>query len=673
MKKLFLIQFILITTLAAKKDFYYSFITPDLTQMSYEQKLDIVNGNNKLNEIRREASEGMLDIALKNLEVFKNNNKIGILNSSIILLKSNILYQMDTKTKAVQAVELLEKAIHDSLIGQDDLLESYRLLVLLKLRINKADDAQYYAKAIEHSFDDPLSRVYSKIAMSQIYIKRREFRRAIKVLKKELIETSNLEIATIVADELYDAYLLNNEDEKAYNLVQKVLEKNIDYYANDSHKGLKKVRKLIDAGMNEFAIKILKKLLEKASVSDSIDNFKFILATTYMSLAGFEKEYMPKAKDIYEELIQVKEDNQYLKRAKMYLDEIIMREGKFDPQMIASKYSESESMQYKAMMQELLNAIADEKYELVIRMKKIYSGIPQRIVKRFGYKSIEQIYDMVNFKVIDYYLKSGECQHLNEVIKDVSDDTLLYLLKSEDTTKNLFSCMLELPDERTYTIAKNVYSKAKNIDAYFNLEKVAILLNKYDDAYLFSKKLDMLNDGDILSDEFLYRFLIYGNKDSAYSMEKFFSYARENREFITNNENNPLIIDFYYQFYLYLLKQKEEAEAFLILNKLYEKQNEMNARVYSPYVELELARYVKLDDDYDKALVYLQKGLNIKRMRDGKSIDRKIKKEDLAQIYYEIAKIYEYQGKENRYKLMIKKCKNLKDVDSFYKKMCDKL
>jgi tetratricopeptide (TPR) repeat protein len=183
----------------------------------------------------------------------------------------------------------------------------------------------------------------------------------------------------------------------------------------------------------------------------------------------------------------------------------------------------------------------------------------------------------------------------------------------------------------------------------------------------------MVNDGDILSKEFLYRFLIYGNKKSAYSMEKFFSYARENREFITNNENNPLIIDFYYQFYLYLLKQKEEGEAFIVLNKLYEKQNEMNARVYSPFVELELARYAKLDDNYDKALGYLEKGLNIKRMRDGKSIDRKIKKEDLAQLYYEIAKIYEYQGKENRYKLMIKKCKNIKDIDSYYKKMCDRL
>ena len=60
-------------------------------------------------------------------------------------------------------------------------------------------------------------------------------------------------------------------------------------------------------------------------------------------------------------------------------------------------------------------------------------------------------------------------------------------------------------------------------------------------------------------------------------------------------------------------------------------------------------------------------------MKDGRSIDRSIKTGDLAHIYYEIAKIYEYQKKKNRYKAAIKKCKNLNDTESFYKKMCDKL
>ena len=681
MKRIFFILIILlfVTNSYAKKDFYYSFVGDDLEQISQQEKEKVIDGSNRLKTIRRYVNEGQLDLALKQIEIFQNSNKVDILESSTILLHCEILYKLQTKKRAVEASQMMEKAINDSKIKQEDLLEAYRLLVLIKIRINKIDDAEYYAKSIEYNFDDPLSKVYGKVALAQIDVKRREYRKAIKKLRRELIETTSLDVATIIADELYDAYILNKEKKKAYDLAEKVLKKNIDYYANDSYKALKKINKLINAGMPKFAISIIKKLLANASVTDSIDNFKFILANTYMDLAGFEPKYMPLAKKIYEELLRAKEGSPYIKKSKMILDEIIMREGKFDPQMIASKYGGVESMQQKALMQELLNAIEDEKYEQIIRMKKIYTKIYPEIVKRFGYHSIEQVYNIVNSKMIKYYLRTNQCQQLNNVIKAVSDDALMLLIKDKNATENLFDCMTELPEKRSYRVAKNVFNKSKNPEVYLHLEKIAILLQNYKDAEQFSQKLDMLNSidtpglNDVLSDEFLYRFLIYGHKDSAYSMETFFSYARKNQEFIYNNENNPLIIDFYYQYYLYLLKEKEEDSANAILYKLYDKQIEMNARVYSPFVEIELAKLAKLDDNYKKALEYLKFGLNIKRMKDGKSIDRKIKKEDLAHIYYEIAKIYEHMNKVNRYKSMIKKCKNLKDVNSFYKKMCDKL
>ena len=681
MKRIFFILIILlfVTNSYAKKDFYYSFVGDDLEQISQQEKEKVIDGSNRLKTIRRYVNEGQLDLALKQIEIFQNSNKVDILESSTILLHCEILYKLQTKKRAVEASQMMEKAINDSKIKQEDLLEAYRLLVLIKIRINKIDDAEYYAKSIEYNFDDPLSKVYGKVALAQIDVKRREYRKAIKKLRRELIETTSLDVATIIADELYDAYILNKEKKKAYDLAEKVLKKNIDYYANDRYKALKKINKLINAGMPKFAISIIKKLLANASVTDSIDNFKFILANTYMDLAGFEPKYMPLAKKIYEELLRAKEGSPYIKKSKMILDEIIMREGKFDPQMIASKYGGVESMQQKALMQELLNAIEDEKYEQIIRMKKIYTKIYPEIVKRFGYHSIEQVYNIVNSKMIKYYLRTNQCQQLNNVIKAVSDDALMLLIKDKNATENLFDCMTELPEKRSYRVAKNVFNKSKNPEVYLHLEKIAILLQNYKDAEQFSQKLDMLNSidtpglNDVLSDEFLYRFLIYGHKDSAYSMETFFSYARKNQEFIYNNENNPLIIDFYYQYYLYLLKEKEEDSANAILYKLYDKQIEMNARVYSPFVEIELAKLAKLDDNYKKALEYLKFGLNIKRMKDGKSIDRKIKKEDLAHIYYEIAKIYEHMNKVNRYKSMIKKCKNLKDVNSFYKKMCDKL
>jgi len=671
--KIFLITLIFLTSLYGKKDFYYNFIDEDLTQISQDEKQKIIGANNKLKTIRRYVKEGQLDFALKSIIIFENANKVNLLDSTATLLKSEILYKLNTPKHSEDANLLLENAIHKSIINQNDLLEAYRLLVLIKLQIKKLDEAEYYAKAIENSFDDPLSKVYGKVAIAQINMHRRDYTKAINILRNELVNTTSLEVATIIADELYDAYILNKQREEAYALVKKVLNKNIDYYANDSYKALKKVNKLVQANMTEFAIEILKKLLENASQTDSIDSFKFKLANTYMEVAGFQKEYMPIAKNIYEELIQVKDNNPYFNRSKMYLDEIIMREGKFEPAMMAAKYSEFESMQYKAMMQELLNAIEDEKYEQIIRMKKIYSGIYEPIVKRFGYESIDQIYNIVNSKMIQFYLETNQCKQLNTVIKDVSDDVLLLLVEDDKNRDSLFTCMIEIPEERAYIIAKNAYGKAQNSQIYFYLEKVAIALKKYKDAESFSQKLDMFSDNQLLSDEFLYRFLINRQKNNPLSMQNFFAYARANQGFIANNENNPMIIDFYYEYYLYLLKQNEEEEAVGVLNKLYKVQNRMNARIYSPFVEIELAKFSKLDDDYDTALGYLKYGLNIKRMQDGKSIDRKIDNDDLAHIYYEIAKIYEYQKRENRYKATIKKCQKVKDTESFYKKMCDKL
>lgn len=663
----------MILTLYGKKDFYYNFVDQDLSQISQFKKQKIIGANNKLLTIRRYVKEGQLNLALKQIEMFRNTNKEIMLKSASILLNSEILYKHNTKLRSEEASKILEKAINESKISQNDLLESYRLLVLLKNRINKPKEALYYAKAIEHSFDNPLSKVYGKVAHAQIYVKNRDYRKAIKILRKALVNTTSLEVATIIADELYDAYILNNQHKEAFDLVEKVLNKNIDYYANDSYKALKKVNKLVEADMTKFAIDILRKLLQNASETDSINNFKFILANTYMLIGGFEKEYIPMAKTLYEELIRKKNNNSYLKRSKMYLDEIIMREGKFEPVMMAAKYSDSDPMQYKSMMQELLNAIEDEEYEQVIRMRKVYTGIYPKIVKRFGYDSIDQIYNEVNAKMIKFYLDTKQCIQLNTVIKDVSDDVLLMLIEDKKTINSLFGCLIEQPEVRAYTVAKNVYNKARNSTVYFYLEQVAISLDKYNDAFKFSQKLDMLSNSDILSDEFLYRFLIYVNKNDPKSMQIFFAYARDNQEFINNNKNNPLIIDFYYKYYLYLLKEKEEEEAYVVLLDLYKTQNDMNARIYSPFVEIELAKNAKLDDDYESALKYLKHGLNIKRMKDGKSIDRKINKDDLARIYYEIAKIYEFQKKRNRYKAIVKKCKKLKDVDSFYKKMCDKM
>jgi hypothetical protein len=663
LNKILLICYFLVVSLYGK-DFYYNFIDEDKSQISEFRKNNILAGNHKLNVIKRLVREGQIDTAYKQIIRFKEKNKLKILHSRMTLLYADILYKKGNNKLAREAVEVLTKAIDNSKIQREDLLEAYKLLVVLNLRVNRPKDAKYYASSIGKIFDNPLSKVFGKISLAQIDMHRRQYKKAIGTLYDILVKTNNIDVATIVADELYDAYILSGEHQKAYDLAGKVLKKNIKFYANDSFLALKKVEKLLDANMPNFAIDILKMLLDNAVEPESINRFKFKLANTYMKVAGKDKKYMLLAKELYKDLIVQKDKTPYYKQVKVDMDEILMREGKLVLSEVAKKYYNSEVMEQKVLLQELLNASQRKDYASIQRMKSVYKRVSSTVAKRFGYESIDEVFDIINANMIKFYLENGKCVELSDVLHIVRDESLNVLIKNDTSRKQLFDCLTEIPDERSYTIAKNTFSASKDAQLYFDLEKIALLLDKTDDAYRFVQKIDMLNDTKIKEKEFLYRFLVYGKLDNEYSMEQFFRYTARHPEYIELNKENPLILDFYYQYYLYLQKQNKLKLARSILDELYNTQIKMNAFIYSPFVEMELAKEAKLDDENQKALELFELGIEH---------TRNIKENDLAHIYYEMAKIYEALNKKARYKNTIDKCKDLKQADNFYKKMCDKL
>ncbi len=663
MNKILLICYICISTLYGK-DFYYGFIDEDKSQISEFRKKKILAGNYQLSVIQRLVREGQIEDAYKKISKFKDKNKLKILNSSITLVYADILYKKGNTKFAREAVALLEKGINSSKIKREDLLEAYKLLVVLSLKINKPKDAKYYANSIAKIFDDPISQAFSKITLAQINIHKRQYRKAIKTLYTILVKTNNIDVATVVADELYDAYILSGEDKKAYELAGKVLKRNIKYYANDSFLALKKVDKLIEADMPNFAIDILKMLLENAVEYESVNRFKFRLANTYMRLAGNDIKYMVLAKELYKDLMAQKEKTPYYEQIKIDIDEILMREGKIEPSKVAEKYPRSESMEQKVLLQELLNLNKYKDYEAIQRMKNIYNKISNSVTLRFGYDNITQVFDVINADMIAFYLTNGKCVELSQVLHIVRDEALNVLIENNTSREQLFDCLTEIPDERSYTMAKQTFDSSKDGDLYLSLEKIALLLDKVDDAYSFVQKIDMINDDKIKEQEFLYRFLVYGKLNNATSMEQFFRYTLRHPEYIDQNTENPLIIDFYYQYYLYLKKYNKIKESQVILNKLNDVQREMGAFIYSPFVELELVKEAKLDDKNELALKYLEFALSNKR---------KISDNELANIYYEMVKVYELLEKKARYLNTIEKCKALKNADNMYKTMCDRL
>ena len=662
--KIFLL-FLLLTYSYGKKDFYYGFIDSTGEQISQKRIQEIEDGFATIKNARQLSKEGRVDDAYTQVNALKELNKIPIIYSDIIILYSELVLKKKTKRLIIDASEELEKAINDSKIHENDLARAYMILVELKLNINKAEDAKYFANIIINNFDNEVINAYGNIFLAKVYKHQRNYDKSIKILYEVLTKTTDILVATLVADELFDVYVLNNQKEKAYELISKVLKKNMDYYAKDSFLALEKVNRLLKADMPEFAVQILEELLNRTDKPASIEDFKYKLADIYMKMYDGTDKYLIKARELYKDVINDFPGGIYTEKSKMYIDEILMRQGILEPAAIATKYSGSEAMQQKVLVQELLNHKKQEKYELILKSKRIYNKISNTIAQRFGYESLDKIFDEITIDMIKQYLDSGKCFLLNEALQSARNETFQQLVEDKMTKDKFFECLVEVPYEKAYLLLKDTFNSSRNANIYLYLERMALSLRKYTDAKSFSAKIDMVDNREILEKEFLYRFLINNTVGDSISMDKFFNYAHKNQDFIKSNSNNPMIIDFYYYYYLYLIKKDLKPEAIEILDRLYEKQKQNNAYIYSPFVELELAKNEQTNNNNEKALTLLLDALDN---------SRKIDPNDLAQVYYEIILLYEEFDNNIKKTEYINRCKEIEGTnDSFYKKMCDEM
>ena len=663
--RLLITLFLLVNILYAKKDFYYGFIDSSGSQISEQRKQAISDGFDILQNARNLARDDKIDEAYTQVKDFKEKNKVKVLASDTMILYAELSLKKQSKRLILDASKELENAINSSLINQDDLSKAYMILVELKLEINKMDEAKYFAQIIIDNFDDEVTKTYGKIALSKVYKYQKDYTKAIKYLYEILTVTKDKVVATLVADELFDIYILDGQFEKANELISQVLKTNIEFYANDSYLANKKINKLITAGMPEHASEILKELLNKTTKDEVIEDFKYKLANTYMLMYDKTNFYLEKSKELYKDIINDYSQGMYSKNSKMYLDEILMRQGFLSPNVVSAKYIDSEAMQQKALLQELMNDKKDKKYELILKTEKVYRKIANEIIKRFGYESMDQIFDEINIELIKDYLAQGKCSELNDILKTSRNETLERLIQDESVKYDFFECLVESPYERAYLQIKDTFNKTRDANIYLYLERMAFSLDLKDEALDFSSKVEMVNDEAVLAKEFLYRYQILKSQASDIEMEKFFSYTQLKPNFIKLNESNPIIIDFYHDYYFYLLKNNNQTLANEILKKLYNKQKELKAYIYSPFVELELAKLAKDGNKEQESIDYLLESL---------INPRKIIPNDEVKIYYDILNSYDKLGNKQKKDEYILKCKEVKDsVDSLYKKMCDEM
>ena len=660
----FLTIFILLISLlnAKDRDFYYSFIDSNGKQIPTKTKETIINTLNQLDEVKAIALDGKLHEAFEKLKIIKDNNKVSLLNSDILILYSELVIKTNSKQHINSASNELEVAINSSLIDQEDLLKAYLILIDLKLNINKVEDARYYAQTVVDIFDDEEAKAKGKISLAKIFKYQKDYKKASKVIFEVLSDTKDKNIASIAANELFDIYLLEGRKEEASELMRQLLATNPSFYSSDYIVANQRVDLLLKLDMTNFAIDILKNLIITSKKDDILEQTKYKLANLYMKLYDKTDTYLKLAKILYKDIIDNYPKSVNFDNSSMFYDEIKMRQKAILPNEVADKYPDNEAMQNKALLQELINNNFNKKYEDVIKMKKIYQDIPKDVLKRFGYENVDELLDISHLGLIKEYLKEKDCIKLSVILKDLKTDIFKDVIDDDSLKDEFINCIREVPSIENYKQFKNIFKDTKDLDVYLILEAMALDVEEIDDALFYSSKIEKSKDKEMLKEEFLYKYQILKIDNNSGKLDRFFKNSLENNDLIEANIEKPIIIDFYYDLYLYLIKEGKEEEAFKILNSLNNKQNEFKAFVYSPFVESELSRLLKKQNNFQDAVNYLVLALEHAK---------NIKPEDEVKLYYDILTLYDNLGQKEQKEIYLQKCKNVKIEENFYKNMCN--
>ena len=660
----FLTIFILLISLlnAKDRDFYYSFIDSNGKQIPTKTKETIINTLNQLDEVKAIALDGKLHEAFEKLKIIKDNNKVSLLNADILILYSELVIKTNSKQHINSTSNELEVAINSSLIDQEDLLKAYLILIDLKLNINKVEDARYYAQTVVDIFDDEEAKAKGKISLAKIFKYQKDYKKASKVIFEILSDTKDKNIASIAANELFDIYLLEGRKEEASELMRQLLATNPSFYSSDYIVANQRVDLLLKLDMTNFAMDILKNLIITSKKDDILEQTKYKLANLYMKLYDKTDTYLKLAKILYKDIIDNYPKSVNFDNSSMFYDEIKMRQKAILPNEVADKYPDNEAMQNKALLQELINNNFNKKYEDVIKMKKIYQDIPKDVLKRFGYENVDELLDISHLGLIKEYLKEKDCIKLSVILKDLKTDIFKDVIDDDSLKDEFINCIREVPSIENYKQFKNIFKDTKDLDVYLILEAMALDVEEIDDALFYSSKIEKSKDKEMLKEEFLYKYQILKIDNNSGNLDRFFKNSLENSYLIEANLEKPIIIDFYYDFYLYLIKEGKEEEAFKILNALNNKQNEFKAFVYSPFVESELSRLLKKQNDFQDAVNHL-----VLALEHAKNIKPDVE----VKLYYDILTLYDNLEQKEQKEIYLQKCKNVKIEENFYKNMCN--
>jgi hypothetical protein len=646
------------SSIYAKNNYHYGLIDDDGAQIKDEKKEAMINTDLSLKKINLLLKDGHIKDAHKLLLKLKATNYPKMFASRLTLLECEILLNRPGKRYAYEAGDKLEDALKKSIINENDLANAYLLLVNIKLSLNKTTEANYFAKKLMSTYEEhPRLFAYGEIARARILMHQSKYKSAERVLSKMLSKTTDKFVAIKASNLLFSVYTLQKKDKKAYKLIERTLEQDLSYYEEHRAEALDLARRLTKVGMTDLSIKLLKRLVEIATLPSSIEQYNYELANAYLIHGDLKK-----SKEIFTYITYKFPQTKFKPKITIALDEILLREGVLDTNILKRKYRHSISMKQKIMLKEMLNLIRDERYEEIFEQRKYFDKINDSIARRFGFKNMDQVYAKAQKLLIIKQLKNAECLKVKKSLQKSSPMIFDVLLDDNKTKEPLFECMIEQPFDEGYDKIIYLYKDTQDAQTIHKLEKIAYSSKKYDDAYKFSRKVEFLNDTKVMQKEIFDKFLTYTAIKKYGVKDEFYRYMELHPTLIEANLEEPMIVDLFYSYVMYLKQQKRNKKLKTALLNLYNAQMSLDIRVYSPFVEINLAKQHIQDLEFDSAFEVYYNGLEV----------RHIKQRQKDRIYYELSKLYKQIGNFTKYNYTLDLCQKSKD-NNMWNKLCKKM
>lgn len=127
-------------------------------------------------------------------------------------------------------------------------------------------------------------------------------------------------------------------------------------------------------------------------------------------------------------------------------------------------------------------------------MQGVYRKISNDVAKRFGYKNMDEVFSEIDLEIIKDKIKDSECSELSQILQNASNETYSKIVEDEALKYSFFECMVETSNEKAYYQLKEIFNTNKDANIYLYLERMALALNKLDEALDFSAKVEMTND-----------------------------------------------------------------------------------------------------------------------------------------------------------------------------------